>query len=144
MESETEAKKGPKKGGAKCRELLARNIKKYRKRMGLSQETLSFEAESSATFIKEIEMKRKFPSPEYIERIAKALHVEIYELFEPEQEELGDDIRAAIRKQLDQVEDGLVAHIAHSIKPTVKHWLVQMRTTHKVSSSETEKEEQDG
>ena len=63
------------------RELLAQNIKKYRKICGFSQESLAERAGTSTTHIGMIEIGKKFPSPKMIEQIAEALGVDTPELF---------------------------------------------------------------
>jgi transcriptional regulator with XRE-family HTH domain len=61
--------------------LLALNLKKYRKILRLSQAALAEEIGCSTTFIGNIEIKKRFPSPRYINRIAKALGVKPAALF---------------------------------------------------------------
>jgi len=56
-------------------------MKAYRRKLGISQTVLAERANISANFIGIIEQKRKFPSPEMLERIAKALEIEPSELF---------------------------------------------------------------
>ena len=63
------------------RDILARNIKKNRRKNGLSQERLAEKAGISTPFVAMIEVSRKFPTPEMLDRIAKALEIETYELF---------------------------------------------------------------
>ena len=63
------------------RELLAQNIKKYRKIRGLSQELLAEKAGTSTTHIGMIEIGKKFPSPKMLEQIALALGIDTPELF---------------------------------------------------------------
>ena len=65
----------------KIREILAQNMKIYRQKLGISQTELAERANISSNFIGIIEQKRKFPSPEMLERIAKALEIETTELF---------------------------------------------------------------
>ncbi|MDR0455932.1 MAG: helix-turn-helix domain-containing protein [Treponema sp.] len=70
-----------------CRQLLARNMKKYRKILGLSQMALAGKVGCSTTLIGNIEINRRFPSADNINRIAKALGVKVSDLFsevEPE------------------------------------------------------------
>ena len=64
-----------------CRLLLARNMKKYREIHGISQMELAEKIGCSTTFIGNIEINRRFPSAENINRIAKALNVKIADLF---------------------------------------------------------------
>ena len=70
-----------------CRQLLARNMKKYRRILGISQMILAEKVGCSTTLIGNIEINRRFPSAGNINRIAKALNVKISDLFadhEPE------------------------------------------------------------
>ena len=66
------------------RELLAQNIKKFRKIRGFSQEILAEKALTSTTHIGMIEIGKKFPSPRMLERIAEALGIDTPELFTTE------------------------------------------------------------
>ena len=61
--------------------LLAKNIKKFRKIRGFSQEILAEKAYTSTTHIGMIEIGKKFPSPKMLEQIAEALGVDTPELF---------------------------------------------------------------
>jgi transcriptional regulator with XRE-family HTH domain len=63
------------------RDILANNLKENRKRLGFSQSKLAEKADTSTQHIAMIEISRKFPTPEMLERIAKALEIETYELF---------------------------------------------------------------
>jgi len=66
---------------ANIREILADNIKEYRKKLGITQSMLAEKAAVSVNFVGMIEQKRKFPAPEMLDRIATALEVETSELF---------------------------------------------------------------
>ncbi|MCL2254441.1 MAG: helix-turn-helix domain-containing protein [Lachnospiraceae bacterium] len=63
------------------RELLAENLKKYRHAVGLSQAKLAEKVSTSTYYIGMLEIRRKFPSPEMMERIASALGIDPAELF---------------------------------------------------------------
>ena len=63
-------------------ELFIINLKDYRKKQGISQFRLAELCESSQAYIAEIETGKKFPSPEMVERIASALGIESYCLFQ--------------------------------------------------------------
>jgi len=63
------------------RGLLAKNIKKRRKILGISQAILAEKANTSSHYIAQIEQKKKFPSSEMLERIAIALDFDAPELF---------------------------------------------------------------
>jgi transcriptional regulator with XRE-family HTH domain len=63
------------------RQLLAANMKKYRKIRGFSQIKLADQVDTSSDYIAKIEAGRKFHSPDMLERIAEALQVDTPELF---------------------------------------------------------------
>jgi transcriptional regulator with XRE-family HTH domain len=74
-------KKGFICGMTDIRDLLAQNIKKYRSALGFSQAKLAEKVGTSTNYIGLLEIKRKFPSPEMMERIASALGIDTTELF---------------------------------------------------------------
>jgi transcriptional regulator with XRE-family HTH domain len=61
--------------------ILAENMKKYRKIMGISQEKLAEKMNTAPNYIAMIEVGKKFPSAGMLERIALALNVNTPELF---------------------------------------------------------------
>jgi transcriptional regulator with XRE-family HTH domain len=63
------------------RQLLAANMKTYRKRLGLSQTKLAEKIDTASNYIAMIETSKRFPTPQMIERIALALEVDTPELF---------------------------------------------------------------
>jgi len=66
------------------REILAANVKGNRRKLGLTQEELAEKANVSTHYIAMIETRKKYPKPDMLERIAKALGIEPYELFNVE------------------------------------------------------------
>jgi len=63
-------------------EIFITNLKDYRKLLKISQAKLAELCDSSQAYIAEIEVGKKFPSPDMIEKIASALKVESYRLFQ--------------------------------------------------------------
>jgi len=63
------------------KDLVAQNIKKYRKIRGFSQEVLAEKAGTSTTHIGMVETGKKFPSVRMLEKIAQALDVDTPALF---------------------------------------------------------------
>ncbi|MDR2079709.1 MAG: helix-turn-helix domain-containing protein [Treponema sp.] len=63
------------------RDVLARNMKAYRKALGLSQAKLAEKVDTSTHYIGMIETKNNFPSPEMLDRIAAALEIDTIDLF---------------------------------------------------------------
>jgi len=66
---------------AKVRELLAKNIKRFRDILGISQIQFAEKVGCSPTLIGKIETMRRFPSANTIDRIAEALKVTPADLF---------------------------------------------------------------
>jgi transcriptional regulator with XRE-family HTH domain len=63
------------------RKVLASNIKLYRKALGLSQSKLADKVDTATNYIGMIETEKQFPSPQMLEKIAKALQIDTLELF---------------------------------------------------------------
>ena len=63
------------------RQVLALNMKEKRKVLGFSQAKLAEIVNTAPTYIAMIELEKKFPSVEMLERIAEALHMDTTELF---------------------------------------------------------------
>ena len=63
------------------RDILAKNLRENRRRLGLSQPKLAEMAELSTHFVAMIELSKKFPSPEVLARLADALGIATHELF---------------------------------------------------------------
>ena len=56
-------------------------MKAYRNALGLSQARLAEKVDTSTHYIGMIEIKKNFPSPEMLERIAAALGIDTLDLF---------------------------------------------------------------
>ncbi|MDR0291170.1 MAG: helix-turn-helix transcriptional regulator [Treponema sp.] len=65
------------------RQLLAINIKQNRCKLGFTQAKLAEKADASTQYIAMLELGRKFPSPEMLERLAIALGIDNLDLFSP-------------------------------------------------------------
>jgi len=66
---------------ANLRETFAHNLKKKRRDCGFSQAKLAEMVNVSTHHIATIETARNYPTLDLVERMAKALNIEIYELF---------------------------------------------------------------
>jgi len=94
------------------REILAVNIKENRRKMGLTQEKLAEKANMSLHYLAILELARKFPSGDMLERLAEALEVEPHELFnvspspknelEKLRQEIKNDIENSLGEKLEQ------------------------------------------
>lgn len=63
------------------RELLRKNVKFLRERVGLTQEDLAESAKLSTKMIQKVEYGKVAPSPETLDKICKALKAQPYDLF---------------------------------------------------------------
>ena len=69
---------------------LAKNMKLYRKKEGLSQAALAEKAGTAPNYIALIEVGKNFPSLQMLEKIANALNVDCLDLFDKKSLELID------------------------------------------------------
>ena len=93
------------------RDILANNLKENRKRCGFSQAKLAEEADTSTQYIAMIEISRKFPTPEMLNRLAKALGIEAYELFM---------VKPSPEDVVERLYDALVINIERAIDKAVE------------------------
>ena len=63
------------------RAVFINNLKRYRKENKLSQMALAEKCGTSASYIGEIEIGKKFPSMEMVQKFAEALDIKPYKLF---------------------------------------------------------------
>lgn len=94
---------------ANIRELLANNLKEYRHKCGFSQDKLSELAGISSQYLATIETCRKFPTPEVLDRLAKALGIETHELF---------IFPSTPQKELEKLRQNIIGEVVMTIKQT--------------------------
>jgi transcriptional regulator with XRE-family HTH domain len=94
------------------KDALGKNIKYFRLQRGLSQSDLAEKAGVSITFISNIERGNNYPLAGTICNLAKALNVEVWELFKGEVapgeskdmvQRLSGDVRKWVNEALDNV-----------------------------------------
>jgi len=89
------------------KEILAQNLKENRRRLGITQPELAEKAGMSTQYLAMIEIARKFPTADILERLSLALGINPHELFSvavsPERamKQLQQDILENINKKLD-------------------------------------------
>ena len=104
------------------RDILARNIKEYRRKNGFSQEKLAEKAGISTPFVAMIEVSRKFPTPNVLDKIAGALNIKTWQLFSlsPTPEEAMEKLHYSIVKDIDKVvADAVKKAISENLGKTV-------------------------
>jgi transcriptional regulator with XRE-family HTH domain len=103
------------------REVLAQNLKINRRKRGLTQEKLAEKASISAHYLAMVEVARKFPSPEMLERLAVALGIETHRLFEVSTtpEEALSLLRREIVNEMTQLAANMERVVAKTIQETL-------------------------
>jgi len=66
------------------KEILARNLKENRRKLGITQPELAERASMSTQYLAMIEISKKFPTADILERLAAALNINPHELFSVE------------------------------------------------------------
>jgi transcriptional regulator with XRE-family HTH domain len=109
------------------REILALNLKLNRQKCGLSQEKLAEKAGISANYLSMVEISKKFPTPEMLDRLAEALEIDTIQLFNasgtPEERallHLERSIIDNINKQQQQTIAEMKKTVINAVKETFK------------------------
>jgi transcriptional regulator with XRE-family HTH domain len=103
--------KEPVKG---IRDVLARNLKINRLKLGLTQDKLAEKAGISSHYFAMVELAQKFPSADMLERFAKALEVEPHELFY---------MPSVAENALEQLQETVAANIEQVVVKAIKETL---------------------
>jgi len=96
------------------KEVLARNLKINRLKLGLTQEKMAEKAEISTHYLAMVELARKFPSADMLERIAIALEIEPHELFY---------MPSVAENALEQLQESIVSNIERVVSNAIKETL---------------------
>jgi len=96
------------------KEILALNLKKNRKKKGLTQEKLAEKADISLRYIAMLELGKSFPSGEMLEKLAKVLDIDAIQLF---------DISENSEEALQQLDQSVISNIKQAVKEAVKETL---------------------
>jgi len=89
---------------ASIREILARNLKENRRKLGITQPMLAERAGLSTHYLGMIEIGRNFPTSDVLERLAEALSINPNELFSVavSPERAIEGLQQAVLNNLDQ------------------------------------------
>jgi transcriptional regulator with XRE-family HTH domain len=109
------------------KQVFIRNLKEFRKKEGLSQMKLAEYCDTAASYIGDIEIGRRFPSIDMIEKIAGVLKIEPYNFFKNRTENsqnsdtdnlfpllpnsMKKQIKTQIKTQIDQSTDEILNEI---------------------------------
>ncbi|GHT95323.1 hypothetical protein FACS1894141_3710 [Spirochaetia bacterium] len=109
----------------RLRAILALNMKEKRRILGISQAKLAEKADTSTQYVAMIELEKKFPSPEMLERLAEALEIDSPELFSMPPSPAG-----TLRKLHDAVLADLEQATAAAVKQAAKDAVGQVIAAH--------------
>jgi transcriptional regulator with XRE-family HTH domain len=108
------------------RTVFGENIKKFRNRRGWNQLLLAEKLDISANFLSEIETGKGWISPLTLAKLAKALEIEVFELFMPvlpattDQNELETEKMRRFAKDLTLALDASTTEVNSVLKNTVE------------------------
>jgi transcriptional regulator with XRE-family HTH domain len=109
----------------RLRALLALNMKEKRRILGISQAKLARKAGTSTQYIAMIELEKKFPSPEMLERLAAALEIDPPELFSMPPSPAG-----TLRKLHEEVLTDIEREVATAVEQAAKEAVQRVVTGH--------------
>lgn len=92
-------------------QIFMANLRKYRKQQGFTQEKLAEMCNTDSCYIRQIEIGRRFPSLNYIERIAKALRIEPYFLFYEDTNSENDSLLIKYTEQKEKIKSMLINNV---------------------------------
>ena len=90
-------------------------MKKYRKERHLTQEQLAEKIDSSTNYIGTIEIGKKFPSPQMIERIAQALQIDSLQLFQ-----INTNFTIENSIDMDSLKNSLLKNISKAVEKSLE------------------------
>jgi transcriptional regulator with XRE-family HTH domain len=93
------------------KEVLAKNLKINRLKLGLTQEKLADKADISTHYLAMVELAHKFPSANMLERLATALEIDAHELFL-----MPSDTENALERLQESIVDNIEQVVTRAIK----------------------------
>jgi len=113
--------------GGDLRHILSKNLKLLRSQRSLSQMELAEKADISIPFLSNIERSNKWPYPDTLVKIAKALDVEVYTLFQenspPKPENLQNTLSQFKKDLTVSLHKTVVASIDNSLETISAHYI---------------------
>jgi transcriptional regulator with XRE-family HTH domain len=120
------------------REILALNLKEYRRKSGFTQEKLAEKAGISANYLSMVEICRQFPTPEMLDRLAYTLNIQTFQLFDPSttpdgallhlEQAIVENIEKVIRTSIKQ---DIVSEINQTVSKATKQAFLEESKTQK-------------
>jgi len=103
--------------GQAIKDALGKTIKFLRFRKGFSQADLAEKADISITFLSTIERGIKFPQPDILSKLAKALDVEVFELFK------ADFVDSNSKGMMSQLSEDITKNVSMTIADVFKQYM---------------------
>jgi transcriptional regulator with XRE-family HTH domain len=103
--------------GQAIKDDLGKTIKFLRFRLGLSQADLAEKADISVTFLSTVERGIKFPQPAILSKLAKALDVEVFELFKT------DIVPSDSKDMMSKLSEDITKNVSQTIEGVFKQYL---------------------
>jgi len=103
--------------GRTLKAVLGKNIKFLRCRKDFTQAVLAEKSDISVIFLSNIERGAKYPKPDILARIAKALDVEVFELFK------GDLVPSDSKEIVSRLSIDITGKINEAVKEVFKQYL---------------------
>ena len=100
------------------KQIFIQNLKEFRKKEGLSQMKLAEYCDTATSYIGDIEIGRRFPSMEMIEKIANILKIEPYHFFKKTKD---DNVGSEIENLFPRLPNSMKKQISTQIKTQIDH-----------------------
>ena len=104
----------------KIQQVLAENLRKFRKIHGLTQEQLAEKAGTSTNYIGTIEIGKKYPSPQMLEKLADALEIDSLMFFQCESKKENSDYHLTSEQRLENIKTNLITNFAEFVENEFK------------------------
>jgi len=92
---------------ANIREVLAKNLKENRRKLGITQPELAERAGLSTNYLAMIEIAQKFPSADVLDRLATALEINSNELF---------SVAVSPERAIEEMQQKILENLDHAIE----------------------------
>jgi len=105
---------------ADLRQILSKNLKSFRSQRSLSQSELAEKADISIPFLSNIERAKKWPYPETLVKLAKALDIEVFMLFQEKKPSQPVNVRNTLTKYKKDLSVSLHKTVAAAIESALE------------------------
>jgi transcriptional regulator with XRE-family HTH domain len=107
-------------GGQELRAVLGKNLRYYRNHRRWSQADLAEQADISVTFLGAIERGNKWPYPDTLSKLAKALDIGVHELFLDGEQVADADVRELMGRFVKDVSLALNKSVSLSLNQSLE------------------------